>query len=186
VNLVWVLYLRQSTMMDPSAQPSTDDRQFPSLFSQGDDDTEVTPPKEEKRRTREFVVEEKTLKFRFPPPKDNDGNVNPLALHFHWMHEVQTAFGEDVIFFDNSNHMIGKLDPLRIKTESQTHHFNVHNVSTFGKVPESPNNTTRFFIHRIQSKHSLKEIKMHLRWLISCRCMIFTSMNTSGAKRIGT
>ncbi len=163
MNLVWVLYLRQPTMMDSSAQPSTDDRQLPSLFSQGDDDTEVTPPKGEKRRTREFVVEEKTLKFRFPPPKDNDGNVNPLVLHFHWMHEVQTAFGEGVLFSDNRNHKIGKLDPLRIKTDSQTHHFNVHNVFTFGKIPESSNNTTRFVIHRIQSKNSLKEIKNALK-----------------------
>ena len=80
-------------MMDPSAQPPNLGRQPPASFPHGDDDTVVTPPKGEKSRTRGLVVEEKTLKFRFPPPKGNDGNVNPLVLHIHWMHEVKTAFG---------------------------------------------------------------------------------------------
>ena len=75
------------------------------------------------------------------------------------MHEVQTAFGEGVVLFDNSNNKIGKLDPTRIKKESQTDHFNVHNVPTLGKIPESPNNPTHFVVHRIQSDHCLKEIQ---------------------------
>ncbi len=138
--------------MDPSAQPSTSDRQSQSSWSQGDDNTVATPPKGEKRRTRELVVEEKTLKFRFPPPKDSDGNVNPLVLHVHWMHEVQTAFGEGVLFFDNGNRKLSKLDPLRDMPESQAHHFAVHNV-------QSTSGTTRFIIHRIQTKFPLSEIK---------------------------
>ncbi|KAI2497998.1 hypothetical protein MHU86_16496 [Fragilaria crotonensis] len=109
---------------------------------------------------RDFAVEEKTLKFRFPPQMDNDGNVNPLVLHLHWMRKVQTAFGEDVLFFDNSNCKIGKLDSLRNKPDSHAHHFIVHNVPTPAvKTPESPIKKTHFVIHRIQSKYPLSEIK---------------------------
>ena len=106
------------------------------------------------------MIEEKTLKFRFPPPKDNDGNINPLVLHIHWMHEVQTAFGEDVIFFDNSNRKIGKLDPLRNKPDSQAYQFMVHNaLNSAVKTSESPIKKTHIVIHRIQSKYPLSEIK---------------------------
>ena len=120
----------------------------------------ATPPKGDKNRTRGSTVEEKTLKFRFPPLKDNDGNVNPRILHVHWMHEVQTAFGEDIQFFDNNNRKIGKLDPLRTTPESQTHHFAVHTSANTkpwydGSIQEQSNdarrNSTRFIIHRIQT-----------------------------------
>lgn len=58
--------------MDPSVQLSNADRQSQSLFPSEDDDTVATPPKGEKSRKREFAVEEKTLKFKFPPPKDSN------------------------------------------------------------------------------------------------------------------
>jgi hypothetical protein len=52
--------------------------------------------------SRGLSAEEKTLKFRFPPPNQgNEGNVNRLVLHVHWMHEVQKSFGNGLQFFDN-------------------------------------------------------------------------------------
>jgi hypothetical protein len=146
-------------MMDPSAQSLSSERHPPTPFSQRDDDTAVTPPQGEKSKARGLAFEEKTLKFRFPPPKGNDGNVNPLVLHTHWMHEVKTAFGDSVVFFDNSNCKVGKLDPLRTMPESPTHHLSVHKSTTRGKSSESPNNTTHFILHRMQSSHTLSEIK---------------------------
>jgi hypothetical protein len=154
-------------MMDPSTQLSTVDKQSLSRFSREDDDTVATPPKGEKSKTRGSIVEEKTLKFRFPPLKGNDGNVNPLLLHVHWMHEVQTAFGDSVQFIDNNNRKIGKLDPLRTTPESQTHYFSVHktlskNRNNDGSQEQShdvQSNPTRFIIHRILSKFSLSELK---------------------------
>jgi hypothetical protein len=139
-------------MMVSSVQFPTADKQPPSPSSLEDDDTDATPPKGERSKTRGSVVQEKTLKFRFPPPKSNDDNVDALVLHIHWMHEVQTAFGEGVTFFDNNNRKIGKLDPLRNKPDSKTHHFAIHNV-------KSTSGTTSFIIHRIQSKFSLSDIK---------------------------
>ena len=146
-------------MMDHSAQLRTTDQQSSSLLPQEDDDTVVTPPKGEKSRARSSVVEEKTLKFRFPSPTGNDGSVNPLILHIHWMHEVRTAFGDSVVFFDNNNRKIEKLDPLRTKLDSPPYHFAVHNLSTVGKTSASQSNPTRFILHRMQSQHSLRELK---------------------------
>jgi hypothetical protein len=75
------------------------------------------------------------------------------------MHEVKTAFGDSAVFFDNNNRKVGKLDPLRTMPESPTHHFSVHKLTTRGKSPESPNITTHVILHRMQSSHSLTEIK---------------------------
>jgi hypothetical protein len=144
-------------MMDTSAQPPSLGRQPPASFPHGDDDTVVTLPKGEKSRTRGLVVEEKTLKFRFPPPKGNDGNVNPLVLHIHWMHEVKTAFGDSVFY--NNNRKIKKLDSLRTMPESKTHHLLVQSSSTIGRSLDSQSNITRFILHRMQSKHFLSEKK---------------------------
>ncbi|KAI2491589.1 hypothetical protein MHU86_22961 [Fragilaria crotonensis] len=116
-------------------------------------------PKGDRGNNRGTVMQEKTLKFRFPPPTSNNSAVNPLLLHTHWMHEVKTAYGDGVVFLDNNNRKIDKLDPLRTTSESPTYYFSVKGLSTSAKSPESQaNNTTRFIIHRIQSKHSLSEI----------------------------
>jgi hypothetical protein len=77
------------------------------------------------------------------------------------MHEVKTVFGDGVIFLDNNNRKIDKLDPLRSLPESLAHHLVAHSQSTAntGKITGSNSTTTRFITHRIQSKHSLSEIK---------------------------
>ncbi len=117
--------------MDPSARLPAAGNQPPLSSSQDDDDTVVTPTKGETNESRGSTVEEKTLKFRFPLTKyGSNGNVNPLVLHAHWMHEVLTAFGDGVKFFDNSNRKIGKIDLLSITQESQEHQFSVHTTQT--------------------------------------------------------
>ena len=155
-------------MMDPSARLPTAGNQLPSSFSQDDDDTVVTPTKGETSQSRGLTVEEKTLKFRFPLIKyGSNGNVNPLVLHAHWMHVVQTAFGDGVKFFDNSNRTIGKLDLLSITQESQEHQFSVHTTQTRnrskddvqGNTHEAQQYPNRFIIHRMQTKYTLSEIK---------------------------
>jgi hypothetical protein len=83
------------------------------------------------------------------------------------MHEVQAAFGDSVQFFDNNNRKIGKLDPLRTTSESQTYHFSVHkslskNRNNDGSQEHShdvQNKPTCFIIHRILSKFPLSELK---------------------------
>ena len=77
------------------------------------------------------------------------------------MQEVRTAFGDSVIFFNNNNRKIDKLDPLRIKTESPTHHVNIHRWSTkIGKSHDSQSSTTYSILHALYSNQaSLSEIK---------------------------
>jgi hypothetical protein len=154
--------------MDPSARLPATGNQLPLSFSQDDDDTVVTPTKGETSESRGLTVEEKTLKFRFPLIKyGSNGNVNPLVLHAHWMHEVQTAFGDGVKFFDNSNRKIGKLDLLSITQESQEHQFSVHTTQTRnrskddvqGNTHEAQQYPNRIIIHRMQTKYTLCEIK---------------------------
>jgi hypothetical protein len=146
-------------MVDPLAQSSTAGRQPPSSSSCADDDTIATPPKGDKSLSHGLRVEEKTLKFRFPSPhKSNDGNINPLVLHVHWMHEVQKSFGNGVQFFDNKNRKIGEVDPLCMTPDPQPYHFSVQNAAVKNQNNDESANT-RFIIHRMQSKHSLSEIK---------------------------
>jgi hypothetical protein len=99
------------------------------------------------------------------------------------MHEVKTAFGDRVFY--NNNRKIKKLDPLHSMPESKTHHLLVQKSSTIGRSLDSQSNITRFILHRMQSKHSLSEIKMHRMWLILCRSTISMLTIIGGAKLIG-
>jgi hypothetical protein len=91
----------------------------------------------------------------------------------------------DTEFFYNNNCKIEKLDPLHSMPESKTHHLLVQSSSTIGRSLDSQRNITRFILHRMQSKHSLSEIKMHRTWLILCRSTISMLTIIGGAKLIG-
>lgn len=154
--------------MDPSACSSPAGKQSLSHFSEEDDDTVVTPPKGDKSVLSRSIIQEKTLKFRFPPTQHgNNGNVHPLVLHAHWMYEVQMAFGDEVKFFDNSNRKVGKLDTLGITQEAQEQRFSVHTANAGNRRnddsqdhrPNTQYRPNRFILHRIQTKFTLSEIK---------------------------
>ncbi|KAI2495727.1 hypothetical protein MHU86_18786 [Fragilaria crotonensis] len=152
-------------MMNPSVHLAEDGNPSGRMNPTADDDTVITPTRGEKTRSNNGLKIEKTIKFRFVPPRDKDG-VHPAILHAHWMHEVTKAFGEDVKFFDNRNRIVGKVDPLRTNPEEHTLQFQLHfdrhttqHRSRDRKENSNHPHVTSYIVHRIQTSVSLGELK---------------------------
>ncbi|KAI2491612.1 hypothetical protein MHU86_22956 [Fragilaria crotonensis] len=152
-------------MMNPSVHLAEDGNPSGRTNPTADDDTVITPTRGEKTRSNNGLKIEKTIKFRFVPPRDKDG-VHPAILHAHWMHEVTKAFGEDVKFFDNRNRIVGKVDPLRTNPEEHTLQFQLHfdrhttqHRSRDRKENSDHLHVTSYIVHRIQTSVSLGELK---------------------------
>ncbi|KAI2490819.1 hypothetical protein MHU86_23754 [Fragilaria crotonensis] len=152
-------------MMNPSVHLAEDGNPSGRTNPTADDDTVITPTRGEKTRSNNGLKIEKTIKFRFVPPRDKDG-VHPAILHAHWMYEVTKAFGEDVKFFDNRNRIVGKVDPLRTNPEEHTLQFQLHfdrhttqHRSRDRKENSDHLHVTSYIVHRIQTSVSLGELK---------------------------
>ena len=154
--------------MDPSCRSVNDHASRTTSDPYEDDDTVITPPKGGTTKSSERLSVEKTLTFRFDPSSDQDG-VHPATLHVHWMHKVQTKYGDAVQFFDNRNRPVITFDPLRTDPTSHVQQFQLlfdkrttqsksASIRSNDRIPD-PRKVTSYIVHRIRTFLSLSKIK---------------------------
>lgn len=131
-----------------------------------DDDTVATPTRGDKSRPNDQSLEEKTIKFRFPAPVSSGDPIPPHVLHVHWMQDIQQAFGPQVQFFDNANHKVPVIDPIRVEATGAKMNFKLHGRPiSRGQTKEPPlvlgdRRATKYItIHRIKTSFSIADLK---------------------------
>jgi glycerophosphoryl diester phosphodiesterase len=152
-------------MMDGTSRASTDSPSGRKTSTTNDDDTVVTPPRGEKvARESIDTINEKTLKFRFPPMTADD-MIAPSVVHARWMCILQEEFGETVQFYDNKNQIIPRLDPIRMEQQLVKAQFLWHSQAPKHGPAAAPQTRstdrrfTRYMLHRMRTSYSLGAIK---------------------------
>ena len=160
-------------MVDLFGHPYDDGRTASNGTSVPDDASDATPTDDRNSRVKDRYLEEKTIRFRFVPSRDNASAVSPRVIHAHWLKTVQDEFGDKVKVYDNHNRLVPKIDLLRWSDLQHQQHFTVHqstpkatsnpthdNRNTTAPRYHSPSGgNARFIIHRIQTDIPLKELK---------------------------
>jgi hypothetical protein len=155
-------------MMDGDRRTSNDHTSGLQAPATSDDDTVNTPNHGEKVQEKSDMLNEKTLRFRFPSMTDGDP-VSPSVVHARWMGLLQEEFGEAVQIYDNKNRIVKKLDTIRASKQLIKNHFvwyapgNKRNPNTTPQTQANNRRVTTYLLHRIRTSCSLSEIKANAK-----------------------
>ncbi|KAI2503137.1 hypothetical protein MHU86_11328 [Fragilaria crotonensis] len=150
--------------------PPGDGGTTPTPPSVHDDASDVTPPRGKKMISKDELLIEKTIKFRFPAIQTHD-KVSPASIHLHWIQTVQEVLGHEIQVINNKNRIIPKVDTLRWSSDEHHQHFNVHQAISFANSQNNSNNSdgkrkpvtnrgnTAYIVHRIRTSATIREIK---------------------------
>ena len=124
----------------------------------------ATPPIGYRNSSEDQTFVSKTIRFYFAPRDRSKINcVKPSEVHSQWIRIIQTAFGADVKFINNSNRPVTNLETgsSASRSFSYAQQFKEHSKQMEKSPTTGEPKSATVIVHRIMTRVPLGQIKRH-------------------------